>query len=253
MASLFEGRRRLNSAQRDALERQLAANGVEAFATSWRRGADDAAVLARKSQEDMQAALYLAGFFDLSDPRMGQSTSDRQQQSSRRDVDPLNDRWYTFVHEYTTFAAEHRTSLQQHPIRVMRQELIRAKSQSSWPVAQTAAGIKQWEALYDGLSQVFSKAVLVFQQSEAAWFSEVLRYLGVLLLELALLSDALSRNATLPQVTDAAGRLSKVAGAAGNDRTKAAMIGTKRRAAVWLANTSFKAYFKVSLEASAAH
>lgn len=55
-------------------------------------------------------------------------------------------------------------------------------------------------------------------------------------------TDAIQKRKT----TDAAGRLSKAAGMAGNDRSQALGSETKRAAVLMLANLSFKAYFKLN-------
>ncbi|KDN43202.1 hypothetical protein K437DRAFT_225747, partial [Tilletiaria anomala UBC 951] len=102
------------------------------------------------------------------------------------------------------------------------------------------------EKAYDAWAQVYAKAAFVFQQPDACWFAETLKMVGIFLLDLAIEVDAYTLSSTFPKVTDAASRLSKSAGVAGNDRASQPCAHTKRRAALWLANTSFKAYFKLN-------
>ncbi|KAN0063134.1 hypothetical protein ACQY0O_004298 [Thecaphora frezii] len=118
-------------------------------------------------------------------------------------------------------------------------------------LAQPATGAldrtsSHWESTYDAWAVVYSRASTFFSLPDTTWFIPTLRYLATTLVSLAFSVDQRMNLAKQPKTTDAAGRLSKTAGMAGNDRTQASGSETKRAAVLMLANLSFKAYFKLN-------
>ncbi|PWN54149.1 hypothetical protein IE53DRAFT_383280 [Violaceomyces palustris] len=103
-----------------------------------------------------------------------------------------------------------------------------------------------WVKAYEAWAMVYSRASNVFSMPETSWFIPSLRFFATSLVTLATTVDRLMHSAKMPKTTDAAGRLSKSAGLAGNDRTPAYGGDTKRAAVLMLANLSFKAYFKLN-------
>ncbi|KAK0548258.1 hypothetical protein OC846_004563, partial [Tilletia horrida] len=101
---------------------------------------------------------------------------------------------------------------------------------------------------YEAWAQVYSRAHLVFGSSDSYWFIPSLRWLSETLVSLGIKSDTYQRDPKQRNTTDSASRLSKSAGLAGNDRTPAPPSGegTKRPAVMFLANHSFRAYFKLN-------
>ncbi|CAD6963572.1 unnamed protein product [Tilletia controversa] len=103
-------------------------------------------------------------------------------------------------------------------------------------------------AAYEAWSQVYSRAHVVFGMPESFWFIPTLRWLSEALVGLAIKSDTYLQDPKQRNATDSASRLSKSAGLAGNDRTPAPPNGqgTKRPTVMFLANQSFRAYFKLN-------
>ncbi|KAK0530637.1 hypothetical protein OC842_003860 [Tilletia horrida] len=128
--------------------------------------------------------------------------------------------------------------------------LIEALGQATAPGLGGSSGALPWDvrAAYEGWSQVYSRAHLVFGMSESYWFIPTLRWLSETLVVLGIKSDTYLRDPKQRNATDSASRLSKSAGLAGNDRSPAPPTGegTKRPAAMFLANQSFRAYFKLN-------
>lgn len=81
---------------------------------------------------------------------------------------------------------------------------------------------------------------------EMAWVVPTVKATARDLLSLATRTDQASDVRAFTCMIDAAGRLSKCAGLAGNDRTPQAGPSTKRAAVLALANLSFRAYFKLN-------
>lgn len=103
-----------------------------------------------------------------------------------------------------------------------------------------------WNRAYDAWALVYSRASTFFSLPEATWFIPSLRFFASSLVTLAMAVDQRTGSAQKRKTTDAAGRLSKAAGMAGNDRSQAPGSDTKRAAVLMLANLSFKAYFKLN-------
>lgn len=100
---------------------------------------------------------------------------------------------------------------------------------------------------YTKWAEVYARASLVFQsQQDTIYFGASLRYVATSLVLLAFTSDGLNRNSSQPSVTDAVSRISRTTGIAAIDRAPAPGELTKRRDVLWLANLSFRCYFKLS-------
>jgi hypothetical protein len=106
----------------------------------------------------------------------------------------------------------------------------------------------EWDRAYDAWALVYSRASTFFSLPEAAWFFPVLRLFASSLVSFAMAVDQRLDPTKKRKTTDAAGRLSKSAGMAGNDRSQSHGNGddTKRAAVLMLANLSFKAYFNLN-------
>lgn len=103
-----------------------------------------------------------------------------------------------------------------------------------------------WDRAYDAWALVYSRASTFFSLPDATWFVPCLRFFASSLVTLAMAVDQRTDAVQKRKTTDAAGRLSKAAGMAGNDRSQALGSETKRAAVLMLANLSFKAYFKLN-------
>ena len=103
-----------------------------------------------------------------------------------------------------------------------------------------------WAKAYDAWALVYSRASTFFSLPDTTWFIPTLRLLATTLVSFAMTVDSRLADQKKPKTTDAASRLSKAAGMAGNDRSSAPGTETKRAAVLMLANLSFKAYFNVS-------
>ncbi len=103
-----------------------------------------------------------------------------------------------------------------------------------------------WDRAYDAWALVYSRASAFFSLPDTVWFVSSLRFFASSLVTLAMAVDQRTDAVQKRKTTDAAGRLSKAAGMAGNDRSQARGSETKRAAVLMLANLSFKAYFKLN-------
>ncbi|GAC96311.1 COP9 signalosome complex subunit 12 [Pseudozyma hubeiensis SY62] len=103
-----------------------------------------------------------------------------------------------------------------------------------------------WDRAYDAWALVYSRASAFFSLPDATWFVPCLRFFASSLVTLAMAVDQRNDAVRKRKTTDAAGKLSKAAGMAGNDRSQAPGSETKRAAVLMLANLSFKAYFKLN-------
>ena len=103
-----------------------------------------------------------------------------------------------------------------------------------------------WDRAYDAWALVYSRASTFFSLPDTTWFIASLRFFASSLVTLAMAVDQRTDAIQKRKTTDAAGRLSKAAGMAGNDRSQAPGSDTKRAAVLMLANLSFKAYFKLN-------
>lgn len=112
-------------------------------------------------------------------------------------------------------------------------------------VAEHGAGDADAGA-YDAYVKLFSDAAALFALPETVWFVPCLKLLAQRLVTLAIACDKQSELRTYTKTIDAAGRLSKSAGLAANDRTALPGGETKRAAVLALANLSFRAYFKLN-------
>ncbi|WFD44753.1 hypothetical protein MPSI1_003424 [Malassezia psittaci] len=99
---------------------------------------------------------------------------------------------------------------------------------------------------YDAFVKVFSDATALFSLPDTVWFIPCLKQLAKMLVTLAIQSDKKSESRTYTKTIDAAGRLSKCAGLAANDRTNSPGQETKRAAVLALANQSFRSYFRLN-------
>ncbi|CDS82088.1 related to protein that forms a complex with Thp3p [Sporisorium scitamineum] len=103
-----------------------------------------------------------------------------------------------------------------------------------------------WDRAYDAWALVYSRASTFFSLPDTTWFISCLRFFASSLVTLAMAVDQRTDAVHKRKTTDAAGRLSKAAGMAGNDRSQASGSEPKRAAVLMLANLSFKAYFKLN-------
>ena len=81
-----------------------------------------------------------------------------------------------------------------------------------------------------------------FKLPETVWLLRALKYVA---LQLVLLAIHMDNGPPYGKTIDAAGRLSKAAGLAANDRSSLPGTCTKRAAVLKLANLSFRAYLKL--------
>lgn len=95
---------------------------------------------------------------------------------------------------------------------------------------------------YDAWVKVYSSMTSCFTLPEAVWLLSALKYVA---LQLVLLAIRMDNGPPHAKTIDAAGRLSKAAGLAANDRSSMPGSCTKRAAVLKLANLSFRAYFKL--------
>ncbi|EPQ28806.1 uncharacterized protein PFL1_03609 [Pseudozyma flocculosa PF-1] len=145
-----------------------------------------------------------------------------------------SERFQTLVAEYLSFIRDH-------------QHISNVISPFSSPFAPASSQASpRLEDVYDAWALVYSRASTFFSLPDTTWFIPTLRYLAASLVSLAMTVDQRMGLAKKPKTTDAAGRLSKSAGMAGNDRSQARGSETKRAAVLMLANLSFKAYFKLN-------
>lgn len=99
---------------------------------------------------------------------------------------------------------------------------------------------------YDDWVKVYSRASALFALPEMAWMVPALKYVAQELVALAIRVDTAGPSRAYTKTIDAAGRLSKSAGLAANDRSASPGPATKRAAVLALANLSFRAYFKLN-------
>lgn len=98
---------------------------------------------------------------------------------------------------------------------------------------------------YERWAQVYSRASLVFQTQETPYFGPTLRYIGTLFVLLAISADDRSGDLAQPCITDAVSKISRTTGIAAIDRSPLPGEQTKRSEVLWLANASFRCYFKL--------
>lgn len=98
---------------------------------------------------------------------------------------------------------------------------------------------------YDAWVKVYSSMVACFTLPDTVWLVHALKFVAQQLVLLGIRTDNLAYTHTYTKTVDAAGRLSKAAGLAANDRSAAPGYQTKRAAVLKLANLSFRAYFKL--------
>ncbi|PWZ00590.1 hypothetical protein BCV70DRAFT_189069 [Testicularia cyperi] len=104
----------------------------------------------------------------------------------------------------------------------------------------------EWDKAYDAWAMVYARASTFFSLPDTTWFVPNLRFFASSLVSLAMSVDQRLDPTRKRKTTDAAGRLSKSAGMAGNDRSQATGADTKRAAVLMLSNLSFKAYFNLN-------
>lgn len=109
---------------------------------------------------------------------------------------------------------------------------------SKIPVARYLEAYEKW-------SQVYSRASTVFQSQDSSFFGPTLRYSGTTLVLLAIASDNRSGDLNQPCITDAVSKISRTTGVAAIDRTPLPGQQTRRLEVLWLANASFRCYFKL--------
>lgn len=95
---------------------------------------------------------------------------------------------------------------------------------------------------YDAWVKVYTSMMSCFTLPETVWLLRALKYVA---LQLVLLAIHMDNGPPYGKTIDAAGRLSKAAGLAANDRSSLPGTCTKRAAVLKLANLSFRAYFKL--------
>lgn len=98
---------------------------------------------------------------------------------------------------------------------------------------------------YEKWADVYSKASLVFQAQETPFFGPTLRYVGITLVLLAIAADDSAQSPDQACVTDAVSKISRTTGVAAIDRSPLPGEKTKRADVLWLANASFRCYFKL--------
>lgn len=96
---------------------------------------------------------------------------------------------------------------------------------------------------YDAWIKVYTSANAVFTLPDTIWIIPAFKYISKHLVSMAIRTDRANPDRLYTKTIDAAGRLSKSAGMAANDRTAAPAQQTKRMAVLTLANASFRAYF----------
>lgn len=112
-------------------------------------------------------------------------------------------------------------------------------------VLQYGAGLSPFDD-YDAWAKVFADAAAIFALPDTVWFIPCLQATALRLVDLAIATDKQRGSRQYTKTIDAAGRLSKCAGLAANDRTPLPGRETKRFAVLGLANLSFRAYFKLN-------
>lgn len=100
-------------------------------------------------------------------------------------------------------------------------------------------------ATYSAWAKVYASLNAVFMLPDTVWIVPLLKFVAKQLVALAIRIDAAASAPTYTHTIDAAGRLSKSAGLAANDRTAHPCAQTKRVAVLTLANLSFRAYFRL--------
>jgi hypothetical protein len=100
-------------------------------------------------------------------------------------------------------------------------------------------------AAYEKWADVYSKASLVFLAQETPYFGPTLRFVGTTLMLLAIATDGSTGDPSQPSITDAVSKISRSTGIAAIDRTPLPGERTRRAEALWLANASFRCYFKL--------
>jgi hypothetical protein len=99
---------------------------------------------------------------------------------------------------------------------------------------------------FERWSQVYSKASLVFQTQDTPYFGHALRFIGTTLVLLAISADNRSGDLGQPCITDTVSKISRTTGIAAVDRSSSPGENTKRSQVLWLANSSFRCYFKLN-------
>lgn len=102
-----------------------------------------------------------------------------------------------------------------------------------------------FSAAYEKWGEVYSKMALIFQSQEKPFIGAAFRYVGTSLVHLAIAADSTAQNSSQSKVTDAVARISRSTGIAAIDRTPLPGQMTKRSQVLWLANLSFRCYFKL--------
>ncbi|KAJ1027413.1 hypothetical protein NDA18_003419 [Ustilago nuda] len=138
-----------------------------------------------------------------------------------------SDRFQTLVGDFLSYVRDHAPPSHASP-----------SIQTSYPT--------DCDRAYDAWALVYSRASAFFSLPDTTWFIPTLRFFASSLVTLAMAVDQRTDAIQKRKTTDAAGRLSKAAGMAGNDRSQAPASETKRAAVLMLANLSFKAYFKLN-------
>lgn len=101
------------------------------------------------------------------------------------------------------------------------------------------------QSAYEKWSDVYSKASLVFQAQETPIFGPTLRHVGSTLVLLAIAADESMSDPSQACVTDAVSKISRSTGIAAIDRSPLPGERTRRAEVLWLANASFRCYFKL--------
>jgi len=101
------------------------------------------------------------------------------------------------------------------------------------------------QGAYEKWAEVYSKASLVFQAQETPFFGSTLRFVGTTLVVLAIATDDSTNDPSQACVTDAVSKISRSTGVAAIDRSPIPGEKTKRAEVLWLANASFRCYFKL--------
>lgn len=118
------------------------------------------------------------------------------------------------------------------------QELAQREAASKYPT-------QILQSAYDKWADVYSKASLTFQSQEVNFFGPALRCVGTTLVLLAISADDSIGDPGQACTTDAVSKISRSTGVAAIDRSPLPGERTKRADVLWLANASFRCYFKL--------
>lgn len=124
--------------------------------------------------------------------------------------------------------------------KTLLQDYLLYVQQYPWPV-----NVYQSTGAYDAWVKVYSAMIACFTLPDTVWLVRALKYVAMQLVLLAIRIDNEDTQKTFSKTIDAAGRLSKGAGLAANDRSPSPGAQTKRAAVLKLANLSFRAYFQL--------